>query len=194
MGQEPNKYHISDNGNVYRINEDGSFTSVGNIESIEKKSPETAETAPQSGTKPLETQTVDSDTGWWKRNHNWLWTTILILFVGWFISCLSCSYFTREHPDGYGNYYYEYEDNFVIVLEYCAIILIAYVVSWYISSSTKKVLRLLQIPVFLLALYTGIFFIAHYCEWECISLLLEFAIIPSAGWLVSVCISIFRRR
>lgn len=32
MGTNPNKYHISDDGKVYRINEDGSFTSLGNIE------------------------------------------------------------------------------------------------------------------------------------------------------------------
>lgn len=32
MGQQPNKYHITDEGNVYKINEDGSFTDMGNIE------------------------------------------------------------------------------------------------------------------------------------------------------------------
>ncbi len=32
MGQLPNKYHILDDGSVYKVNEDGSFTSVGNVE------------------------------------------------------------------------------------------------------------------------------------------------------------------
>lgn len=37
MGQQLNKYHISDDGKIYRINDDGSFTSVGNFDEIEKK-------------------------------------------------------------------------------------------------------------------------------------------------------------
>lgn len=32
MGQQSNKYHISDNGDVFRVNQDGSFTSMGNVE------------------------------------------------------------------------------------------------------------------------------------------------------------------
>lgn len=32
MGQQPKKYHISDDGKVYRVNDDGSFTELGNIE------------------------------------------------------------------------------------------------------------------------------------------------------------------
>lgn len=34
MGQEQNKYHIADNGDIFKINEDGSFTLVSNIEHI----------------------------------------------------------------------------------------------------------------------------------------------------------------
>lgn len=34
MGQTPKKYHVSDDGQIYRINKDGSFTNMGNIESI----------------------------------------------------------------------------------------------------------------------------------------------------------------
>ncbi len=36
MEQQPNKYHISDDGNIYRVNEDGSFTSMGNVEQRSK--------------------------------------------------------------------------------------------------------------------------------------------------------------
>ncbi|MGN0225643.1 MAG: hypothetical protein ACI4A7_06135 [Prevotella sp.] len=32
MGQEQKKYHITDNGDIYRVNNDGSFTSMGNAE------------------------------------------------------------------------------------------------------------------------------------------------------------------
>ena len=38
MGQEQGKYHISKGGQVYRINEDGSFTELGNAEDLTKSS------------------------------------------------------------------------------------------------------------------------------------------------------------
>lgn len=34
MGENPKKYHVTDEGDVYRINEDGSFTSMGNAEKM----------------------------------------------------------------------------------------------------------------------------------------------------------------
>lgn len=36
MGQDQGKYHISKDGKVFRINEDGSFTELGNAEDLEK--------------------------------------------------------------------------------------------------------------------------------------------------------------
>lgn len=36
MGQEQGKYHISKDGKVYRINEDGTFTELGNAEDLTK--------------------------------------------------------------------------------------------------------------------------------------------------------------
>lgn len=34
MGETPKKYHVTDEGDVFRINEDGSFTSMGNAEKM----------------------------------------------------------------------------------------------------------------------------------------------------------------
>lgn len=34
MSQLHNKYHICDNGNIYKVNDDGSFTDMGNVEDI----------------------------------------------------------------------------------------------------------------------------------------------------------------
>ncbi len=70
MGQQPNKYHVSDDGRVFRINADGSFTSVCNIEDIEKIS-----SAIAVDDKPpipiLEMKVPDSvENRWWKRNCN----------------------------------------------------------------------------------------------------------------------------
>ncbi|MCM1449481.1 MAG: hypothetical protein NC082_04010 [Clostridiales bacterium] len=34
MGENPKKYHVTDEGTVYRVNEDGSFTEMCNVENI----------------------------------------------------------------------------------------------------------------------------------------------------------------
>lgn len=34
MGQQPKKYHVNDRGDVYRVNDDGSFTEMGNAENF----------------------------------------------------------------------------------------------------------------------------------------------------------------
>lgn len=36
MGQQPNKYHINPEGDIFKVNEDGSFTSLGNAENKNK--------------------------------------------------------------------------------------------------------------------------------------------------------------
>ncbi len=43
MGDNPKKYHITDDGDVYRINEDGSFTSMGNAENISTSAESTSD-------------------------------------------------------------------------------------------------------------------------------------------------------
>lgn len=34
MGQQSNKFHVSDDGKIFRINEDGSFTELGNANDL----------------------------------------------------------------------------------------------------------------------------------------------------------------
>ncbi len=34
MGQQTNKYHTSDDGKIFRINDDGSFTNIGNVTDV----------------------------------------------------------------------------------------------------------------------------------------------------------------
>lgn len=36
MGQQPNKYHVNPDGDIFKVNDDGSFTSLGNAESKNK--------------------------------------------------------------------------------------------------------------------------------------------------------------
>lgn len=37
MGQMPNKYHITDDGKVFRVNEDGSFSEIGDVNKLQSK-------------------------------------------------------------------------------------------------------------------------------------------------------------
>lgn len=37
MGQELKKYHVADDGSIYQINDDGSCTSIGNINSFKQQ-------------------------------------------------------------------------------------------------------------------------------------------------------------
>lgn len=43
MGDNPKKYHVTDDGDVYRINDDGSFTSMGNAEHMSTSNPKEAD-------------------------------------------------------------------------------------------------------------------------------------------------------
>lgn len=57
MGEIPKKYHVTDDGDVYRINEDGSFTSMGNAEKMSSINPAempiSQSTEPSSNDKPI---------------------------------------------------------------------------------------------------------------------------------------------
>ncbi len=79
MGQQPNKYHISDDGNVYKINEDGSYTLIGNIETIERK----ISANPINNIDPNLTSNIKTSKSVKlkrkKRNYIWLWITMLVL-------------------------------------------------------------------------------------------------------------------
>ena len=39
MGQELKKYHVADDGSIYQINDDGSCTSIGNVNSFKQQTP-----------------------------------------------------------------------------------------------------------------------------------------------------------
>lgn len=73
MGQQI-KYHIADNGDIFNINEDGSFSTIGNVSQI-------AETNnPQKQTQP----TIKK---WLTSNYNWLY---LISLTGLVVSGMWC--------------------------------------------------------------------------------------------------------
>lgn len=79
MGQEQKKFHITDNGDIYKINEDGSFTSIGNASQVDTKI--TAENNTRVH-KP------SNQKGWLMTNYNWLFLISLILLI---ISGMTCT-------------------------------------------------------------------------------------------------------
>lgn len=109
MGQEQKKYHIADNGDVFKINEDGSFTLVGNIEYItshienESNSPDaknhlandtSAKPRFKKNKKGLIIGVVNNEPklsldlkSWFSSNYNWLYIISIVILI---ISALLC--------------------------------------------------------------------------------------------------------
>lgn len=81
MGEIPQKkYHISDDGKVYRVNEDGSFTEMGNIEDSfsDKKSIDVG----NSGLKNKESTNTSNFKNTVVTRKKIGWILLLILLVG----------------------------------------------------------------------------------------------------------------
>lgn len=78
MGEKQKKYHVTDDGDIFRINDDGSFTSIGNAEKMSgSKSEESADSA---------TNTVSSNDESFKtsKQHNSrkrLWVICALAFL-----------------------------------------------------------------------------------------------------------------
>lgn len=197
MGQQPNKYHISDDGKVYRINEDGSFTSVGNIEDIEMKSSATsADKMPPNPTSTVK-RTNTSEVEWWKRDYNYLWVLNLAVFIGWFILCLLYSTYPDYYStfDDYGNFvencWYSV-NNTAEVFAFCTAIVFCYGLSWYLSKKDKTILKLSQILLVGCAIW-----IAFLIVWLCSDpevLLVSAIMLPFSIWTVTICLSLFGRK
>lgn len=147
MGQLPNKYHISDDGSVNKINDDGSFTYVGNIEELPLGT-----TINKSGPPPIpgfkDEQDASNNKGRGRRNYSWLWVTTLVVFIGWFISCLSCAWPEYPQFNEFGEISgWYYRDNTSYILAICAAILSCYGLSWFLSLKDNIILKLTQIPI-----------------------------------------------
>lgn len=190
MGQKPNKYHISDDGIIYRINDDGSFTSVGNIDDIEKKQTvnTTVKTHPSTSNRKKSHNT--ENIGWWKRNYNWFWFATLVVFIVWFISCLSCG----EFP--------VYNDEYFVIGIYCnnvpiltngCLILLCYILSWILSTKKKYIILIIQLLVVFFASFCAY---GNYClcDPKYSDLLIYLYSIPLIMWIIALCLSIFKRK
>lgn len=186
---------MTGDGKVYRVNEDGSFTSIGNVEELEMKTstPRTTQEPPPIP-KPTSKTTNVSEAGWWKRNYNWLWMTTLVVFIGWFISCLSCPRTEYPQYDELGNIsnWHTHDSTEEILLAYW-IILVCFGLSWYLSNKNNTNLKLTQIllvggSAWVACLMLGL------CELRYAFLLACLAAIPFLIWIITVCLSIFRRR
>lgn len=86
MGQEPKKYHVTDDGKIYRVNEDGSFTEMGNVEdsaSAKDKNRNDNTTVQQPDYAPYEDYEYDEQRGkkkWW-----YIASIIIIVAAGFLV-------------------------------------------------------------------------------------------------------------
>lgn len=95
MGQVQNKYHISDDGKVYKVNDDGSFTSMGNVENLANTSENNKRNAPNESQTSFE-QKDDKESIWWKKEGLW----VKVLF------CVVCLLNIAQIIEIYSIYYY----------------------------------------------------------------------------------------
>lgn len=217
----------------YRINEDSSFTSMGNIEDMDASMQSQPNLSQQNESDRKSHTGVTkyfkiligvvglllfisalvfkmmaafifnalavccmylvfysaSKVGWWKRNYNWLWITTLVVFIGWFISCLSCRW--HEYPQCDELYYTV--DNTGGMLFVTTIIIVCFCLSWYLSNQDRSILKLAQVLLIGCSAWVAGIMLAL-SEQEYAFLLVCLAIIPLSIWIVSVCLSIFSRR
>lgn len=194
MGQVQNKYHISNDGEVYKVNEDGSFTSMGNIENLQNVSDNNyGGNTNKSQASSLDPKNTKKST-WWKKNYNWLWVTNIVIFLGWFVSCFSCSWSERTVYNEYGEIirYYRY-DNREEILVLSSVILLCFCLSCYLSNKNNTFLKFIHFLLLGCAIWFAL--PVHYlCEDEYSFLLICLAIVPFTLWIVSICLSIFRRK
>lgn len=84
MGQQI-KYHITDNGDIFKINEDGSFSTIGNIQSLNTN-----------------TEVTDKITQPGLRKWRWIlivsWITQLFMLLA-LIACVILLYFLCDSND-----------------------------------------------------------------------------------------------
>lgn len=89
MGQEPKKFHITDEGNIYRINDDGSFTSMGNVEKLSESETkvisDTVNNQTLSDDKPIKPITHNNSH---KRILGYFVILVLLLLLGGVITYL----------------------------------------------------------------------------------------------------------
>jgi len=115
MGKTNNKYHITDDGKIYRINEDGSFTEVHIADNVRQES------------KSIKVTAKD---GWFK--NNWLLVLSCVLTIVWAIFAIRFSSWRDHHM-------WDYVDHSATVFSW-GILLIAYnlVIGLFTSNLLKN--------------------------------------------------------
>lgn len=80
MGQQINKYHVSDDGNIFKVNEDGSFTGMGNVEVMSRQE--------HNAVKP-------------KKRHKWRFVKVffILLFIAVLCAGALCFYLYAQNPN-----------------------------------------------------------------------------------------------
>lgn len=105
MSDQPNKFLIADNGSIYRINEDGSYTKMGHVNDLNSSHPGKPATDTDDSTNPK---------GSWQNSPLWIKAGAIcgmlsiwgILSMGILVYDLYMIYWNTPAP-----YYYEDPNN-----------------------------------------------------------------------------------
>lgn len=113
---------------------------------------------------------------WWDRNYNWLWVITLFIFAVWFAATIWAS-----------GYRY-------IVVGSCLVVLSPIIISWLLSSHRNKIIQILQIVILLIAVPFAYVATEYGLTEFRRSMSRVLAFIPFGLWIITLCLSIFRRR
>lgn len=85
MGQEQKKYHIADDGRIFQINDDGSFTAIGNVNQMPQSNPQpqpqyNAYTSPTYTQPTVEEDIADENEGFTATHMAWLLIGLILFF------------------------------------------------------------------------------------------------------------------
>lgn len=112
MGQTQNKYHITDDGKIYRINDDGSFSEVGDVEA-------------KSNGKKLGNNEPKTIKDWLR--ENWLFALSLLFTFVWFcMAYTNREYWSNQEFDGQGSWYEVLEDRWGDDIMWYSILVVAF--------------------------------------------------------------------
>lgn len=185
MGQEHKKYHVTDSGEVFRINDDGSFTKMGIVS--EPKNESHSKTYRHKHSKDSKKESV----GWFKTDYNWLFVFGIVAIIGYGIATCSCGWpiSYHYHPGQEIAPVCYYADNTSEILTNMVIILILYgldgIWGYKLSSILAKIIR----AILILYICWYMFLLpGRLCEEDFIGLLSFISLIPSLIWIALYCL------
>lgn len=180
MGQKPQKYHVTDEGEVLRINKDGSFSKMGNVEQLNYETSKEASSVKNPSAKLPIKRTAS--------NYSWMWWTGLVLIFGFVVTAFSCGWPEREWYDAINNTHGYFTVDYTIEISlYGVTLLLVYVSDWIIIRRWAKrvvfIISILSLTLFAIFNYMMPY---DWCEERYITIICVLGMIQSVWWLSTI--------